>query len=70
MKALNLVVTLGALALAGVLPAQAQLPRVRIHTVLGEIVAAIDTISAPVTAANFLRYVDAGMYAGGASIAR
>lgn len=43
----------------------ASLPRVRIHTVLGDIVATIDTVSAPVSAGNFLRYVDAGMYAGG-----
>ena len=45
--------------------AHAQLPRVRIHTTLGDIVAVIDTISAPVSAANFLHYVDAGMYANG-----
>ena len=65
MKQVRPVIALVALAVLGALPASAQLPRVRIHTALGDIVAEIDTISAPVTAANFLRYVDAGMYAGG-----
>ena len=65
MKQVRPVIALVALAVLGALPASAQLPRVRIHTALGDIVAEIDTISAPVTTANFLRYVDAGMYAGG-----
>jgi len=64
-KQVRPVIALVALAVLGALPASAQLPRVRIHTALGDIVAEIDTISAPVTTANFLRYVDAGMYAGG-----
>ncbi len=38
--------------------------RVIIDTELGEIEASIDTARAPVTAANFLRYVDAGLYTG------
>ena len=38
---------------------------VRIETGLGSIVLAIDTAHAPVTAANFLKYVDAGFYDGG-----
>ncbi len=42
-----------------------QLPLVRIATTLGNIDVEIDTIHAPVTSANFLRYVDHGMYAGG-----
>ena len=70
MKQVRAVVALVALAVLGALPASAQLPRVRIHTALGDIIAAIDTINAPVSAANFLRYVDAGMYAGEASTAR
>lgn len=65
MKQVRAVVALVAVAVLGALPASAQLPRVRIHTALGDIIAAIDTINAPVSAANFLRYVDAGMYAGG-----
>ena len=39
--------------------------RVVIDTELGEIVVAVDPARAPVTADNFLRYVDAGHYDGG-----
>jgi peptidyl-prolyl cis-trans isomerase A (cyclophilin A) len=39
--------------------------RVRVETELGEIEIAVDAAAAPVTAANFLRYVDAGHYDGG-----
>ena len=42
-----------------------QLVRVVIQTEAGEIEAEIDTIRAPVTAANFLKYVDAGLFNGG-----
>lgn len=38
---------------------------VRIETALGSIDVAVDTKHAPVTAANFLKYVDAGLYEGG-----
>jgi peptidyl-prolyl cis-trans isomerase A (cyclophilin A) len=38
---------------------------VRIQTSFGDIDIAVDTKSAPVTAANFLKYVDAGLYDGG-----
>ncbi|MBI2689645.1 MAG: peptidylprolyl isomerase [Acidobacteria bacterium] len=41
------------------------LPKVALETALGPIVVEIDTLAAPVTAANFLRYVDAGAYEGG-----
>ena len=42
---------------------QAQaLPRVVIQTDLGDIEVEIDSIRAPITAANFLRYVDLGFY--------
>src|SRR5687767_1730495 len=36
-----------------------------IRTELGNIEAEIDTLRAPVTAKNFLKYVDAGLYDGG-----
>jgi peptidyl-prolyl cis-trans isomerase A (cyclophilin A) len=36
-----------------------------VTTRIGEIALAVDPASAPVTAANFLRYVDAGFYDGG-----
>lgn len=38
---------------------------VRIETSVGVIVASIDSSHAPVSAANFLRYVDSGAYTGG-----
>lgn len=38
------------------------LPRVIVQTDLGDIEVEIDSIHAPVTAANFLRYVDLGFY--------
>ncbi|HSC26451.1 MAG TPA: peptidylprolyl isomerase [Vicinamibacterales bacterium] len=38
---------------------------VRLETPLGEIDIAIDTAHAPLTAANFLKYVDGGFYDGG-----
>jgi peptidyl-prolyl cis-trans isomerase A (cyclophilin A) len=39
--------------------------RVRVQTELGDIVVEVDQARAPITAANFLRYVDAGHYDGG-----
>jgi len=59
-----------ACALALSLPARPQDLRpgdvvVRIETTLGQIDLAIDTVHAPITAANFLKYVDGGYYDGG-----
>ena len=42
------------------------LPHVILRTGLGEITLEIDSIHAPVSATNFLRYVDGGFYGGGA----
>ena len=53
-----------AVAVAGLALAGTDDPRVAIKTELGEIVVEIDLARAPVTAANFLRYVDAGLYDG------
>jgi peptidyl-prolyl cis-trans isomerase A (cyclophilin A) len=39
--------------------------RVRVETELGDIVVEVDTKRAPVSSANFLKYVDAGHYDGG-----
>jgi peptidyl-prolyl cis-trans isomerase A (cyclophilin A) len=39
--------------------------RVLIETAAGEIEAEIDTVRAPITGANFLKYVDAGLFDGG-----
>jgi len=44
------------------LPSAFQLPRVILETELGEIEIEVDTVRAPRTAANFLKYVDGGMY--------
>ena len=42
----------------------AENPRVLIRTEKGDIVVDVDLARAPLTAANFLRYVDAGLYDG------
>jgi peptidyl-prolyl cis-trans isomerase A (cyclophilin A) len=47
------------------MPAQQAEVRVRIETSFGQIDLAIDTRRAPITATNFLKYVDAGLYDGG-----
>lgn len=51
-------------ALSGALQAQSN-PRVRVQTELGDIVLELDVARAPITTANFLKYVDAGHYDGG-----
>jgi peptidyl-prolyl cis-trans isomerase A (cyclophilin A) len=53
--------------IASTVPAQASpgLVRVTIRTEIGNIELAVDSARAPVSAANFLRYVDAGRYEGG-----
>ena len=53
------------LACGLVIPAQTRSVTVVIDTSLGTIEAEIDTVHAPLTAANFLKYVDAGYYNGG-----
>lgn len=45
--------------------AQTPQPRVRIETPRGVIVVELQADKAPITAGNFLRYVDEGRYAGG-----
>ena len=44
---------------------QSKTVRVRVQTELGDIVIEVDPVKAPITAANFLNYVDAGHYDGG-----
>ena len=53
------------LAFAVSIAGQTRPVTVVIETRLGVIEAEIDTVHAPVTAANFLKYVDAGYYDGG-----
>ena len=61
--------TLAVAAVAGVVsiqsPAAQGLVRVLVQTELGDIALEIDSRRAPNTAANFLRYLDAGHYDGG-----
>jgi peptidyl-prolyl cis-trans isomerase A (cyclophilin A) len=52
-------------ACAATLLAQSTPVRVRVQTELGDIVVEVDQGLAPVTSANFLKYVDAGHYDGG-----
>lgn len=55
-------------ALAGVIPgrgAAQSTVTVRIETGMGVITAEVDTVSAPLTAMNFLKYLDLGLYSGG-----
>ena len=44
---------------------QSKAVRVRVQTELGDIVIEVDPIRAPLTTANFLKYVDGGHYDGG-----
>jgi peptidyl-prolyl cis-trans isomerase A (cyclophilin A) len=45
-------------------PGAAENPRVLVQTDIGDILLEVDVAGAPITAANFLRYVDAGLYDG------
>ena len=59
-------VLLGALFIVATVYAQdGKSVRVLIESEAGEIEAEIDTVRAPITAANFLKYVDAGLFDGG-----
>jgi peptidyl-prolyl cis-trans isomerase A (cyclophilin A) len=53
------------LLIASPVSAQDKPVRVRVQTELGDIVVEVDTARAPITSANFLKYVDAGHYDGG-----
>ena len=46
-------------------PGATPLPRVRIMTALGDIELEVDTVRAPITGNNFLRYVDGRFFHGG-----
>lgn len=59
------VVALAVLGIVGGSYAADRPPRVRIETALGEITLELDPVHAPVTTANFLRYVDEGWYTAG-----
>lgn len=64
-RQLLVVATLAVGSLAGAArAAEPALPRVAIDTALGRIVVELDTKRAPLSAADFLRYVDKGLYNG------
>ena len=63
--ALIAIALVAALSLAGTTLGQTKLTKVDIETDLGSIVIEVDSGHAPATAANFLHYVDAGLYDGG-----
>jgi peptidyl-prolyl cis-trans isomerase A (cyclophilin A) len=60
----KVVLLIAGLLAAAALGAAAEAPRVLIRTELGEILIEVYPDKAPTTAANFLRYVDAGLYDG------
>ena len=64
-RAFSILLVGGMVAVLATLHAQAKPVRVLVQTELGDIVVEVDQERAPVTAANFLRYVDAGHYNGG-----
>jgi peptidyl-prolyl cis-trans isomerase A (cyclophilin A) len=66
MRAIATTLAAAAIAAAVVIAQPAQSPvRVRVQTELGELVLEVDLKAAPRTAANFLRYLDAGHFDGG-----
>jgi len=67
MRSISAILATAALAaVVSMAHAAAQTPvRVLVQTELGDIVLEVDTKAAPNTAANFLRYLDAGHYDGG-----
>ena len=58
-------VCLAVLFWTGAVPGQTRMLRVLIETELGNIEVEVDAVHAPITAANFLKYVDGGLYNGG-----
>ena len=64
MKSCWIEVSMSMLLLSGSMAAQ-ELPRVMIQTELGSMEVEVDTVRAPITAGNFLRYVDHDAYRGG-----
>jgi peptidyl-prolyl cis-trans isomerase A (cyclophilin A) len=62
---LLLAVILSLTSVASQTPVPAQLPVVVFETEKGTIEMEVDSVRAPVSAANFLKYVDAGFYDGG-----
>jgi peptidyl-prolyl cis-trans isomerase A (cyclophilin A) len=64
--ALRGLLALSVLLLPGEVAAQRGQVAIVIGTTMGEIHAVLDSAKAPITVTNFLRYVDAGLFTGGA----
>jgi peptidyl-prolyl cis-trans isomerase A (cyclophilin A) len=64
-KTIGILLVASITGLATIADAQTKPVRVRVQTELGDIVVEVDQAKAPNTAANFLKYVDAGHYNGG-----
>jgi peptidyl-prolyl cis-trans isomerase A (cyclophilin A) len=62
--AIPVALTTAVLALAGTAYAQNEKPVVVLETTMGEIVLELDGVKAPITTANFLKYVESGHYDG------
>jgi peptidyl-prolyl cis-trans isomerase A (cyclophilin A) len=63
---IGLALVLSAVVIATALVStQSKAVRVRVQTELGDILIELDPVKAPVTTANFLKYVDGGHYDGG-----
>ena len=65
MKPLAVVVLSAVVSATALVSTQSKTVRVRVQTELGDIVLEVDPVKAPITTANFLKYVDAGHYDGG-----
>ncbi len=64
MKKLGLLVLFGIFWLSSLNDATGSNPRIMIRTDVGDIKVEVFAAQAPITAANFLRYVDAGLFKG------
>ena len=65
MKTLAVVVVSAVVSATALVSTQSKTVRVRVQTELRDIVLEVDPVKAPITTANFLKYVDAGHYDGG-----
>lgn len=65
MKVVVAVVVSAVVTATALVSTQSNAVRVRVQTELGDIVIEVDPVRAPLTTANFLRYVDGGHYDGG-----
>ena len=65
MKLVVALVLSAVVAATALVSTQSKAIRVRVQTELGDIVIEVDPVKAPLTTANFLKYVDGGHYDGG-----